>query len=414
MSANNVAFAASLDHVMAETHLVIDGSNIATEGRSEPSLAQLDDAVKAYLKDHSFDNVVVVVDATFPNRIDQSERAEYEEAVEAGEIITPPAGTVGRGDAFILMVAERSGATVMSNDSFQEFHPEHPWLFEEGRLVGGKPVPGVGWVFVGRTPVRGPRSRRATADAKRKAAAADGQTSSPGGRGAGRKKQSKKQSSAKESAKKAAKTPAKKSPAKKAPARKAPSRKETAKQDATSSSQGRSTDSKRSRRRRSKAVEPINEPQQFLDFIADHQPGASVDAEVVEFTSHGAYADCGGVRCYVPLKSMGDPPPRSPRELLELGEQRSFIVQEYDPPRRGIVLALSGDDQGDSRYRDAPTSTGDDVDKGTGTQQTMKPAEEASVAAKKKAPAKRKAPAKKKAPAKRKAPAKKKAPAKRR
>ena len=153
---------------MTESHLVVDGSNIATEGRSEPSLAQLDEAVRAFLAEHSFDNVVVVVDATFPNRIDPSERDEYEEAVRAGEILVPPAGTVGRGDAFVLMIAERSGATVLSNDSFQEFHPDHPWLFEEGRLLGGKPVPGVGWVFVDRTPVKGAKSRRATAEAKRK------------------------------------------------------------------------------------------------------------------------------------------------------------------------------------------------------------------------------------------------------
>ncbi|MCB0951584.1 MAG: hypothetical protein KDB13_02395, partial [Microthrixaceae bacterium] len=131
---------------MTETHLVVDGSNIATEGRSDPSLKQLDEAVRALMAERSFDNVVVVVDATFPNRIDQSERDEFEEAVEAGEVLTPPAGTVGRGDAFVLTIAERSGATVLSNDSFQEFHPEHPWLFDEGRLLGGKPVPHVGWV----------------------------------------------------------------------------------------------------------------------------------------------------------------------------------------------------------------------------------------------------------------------------
>ena len=64
-----------------------------------------------------------------------------------GEVVSPPAGAIGRGDAFVLRIAERTGAVVLSNDSFQEFHGEHPWLFDEGRLVGGKPVPGVGWIF---------------------------------------------------------------------------------------------------------------------------------------------------------------------------------------------------------------------------------------------------------------------------
>ena len=63
---------------------------------------------------------------------------------------------------------------MLSNDSFQEFHAERPWLFEPGRLIGGKPVPGVGWVFTPRTPVRGPRSRSVTAKSKREAKAADG------------------------------------------------------------------------------------------------------------------------------------------------------------------------------------------------------------------------------------------------
>ena len=89
-------------------------------------------------------------------------------------MVTPPAGAVGRGDGFILRIAEKSGALVLSNDSFQEFHAERPWLFEPGRLIGGKPVPGVGWVFTPRTPVRGPRSRSVTAQSKREAKAAAG------------------------------------------------------------------------------------------------------------------------------------------------------------------------------------------------------------------------------------------------
>ncbi len=69
---------------------------------------------------------------------------------------------------FVLRIAERTGAIVLSNDSFQEFHGEHPWLFDDGRLIGGKPVPGVGWIFTPRLPIRGPKSRAATADKRAK------------------------------------------------------------------------------------------------------------------------------------------------------------------------------------------------------------------------------------------------------
>jgi cystathionine beta-lyase family protein involved in aluminum resistance len=113
--------------------LVIDGSNIATEGRTQPSLAQLDEAVRAIMAEHPHDTIVVVVDATFGHRIDHSEAAQYEEAILANELITPPAGAIGRGDAFVLQIADRSNATVFSNDSFQEFHGTYPWLFDEDR-----------------------------------------------------------------------------------------------------------------------------------------------------------------------------------------------------------------------------------------------------------------------------------------
>jgi hypothetical protein len=155
--------------------IVVDGSNIATEGRSVPSLAQLDEAIRAFLEEYrgfTTGDVTVVVDASFGHRIDPSEVAAFDQAVEHGEMISPPAGAVGRGDGFILRIAEKSGALVLSNDSFQEFHAERPWLFESGRLIGGKPVPGVGWIFTPRTPVRGVISRSVTSKSKRSAKAA--------------------------------------------------------------------------------------------------------------------------------------------------------------------------------------------------------------------------------------------------
>ena len=355
--------------------LVVDGSNIATEGRKVPSLAQLDEAVRSFLKDHTFDNVVVVVDATFGHRIDPSESAQFEEAILAGELVTPPAGAIGRGDAFILQIADQADATVLSNDSFQEFHGTYEWLFTEGRLIGGKPVPGIGWVFVGRTPVRGPTSRRAVRDAKKK----------PDASGGGRSRRSPRSGAV-------------------------PEKIDTPKLRAAPGERPKIGDSKPASgssergRRSAKPSDPVNEPLAFLGFVTEHQLGDVVTGEVVEFSSHGAYVMVHGARCYVPLKSMGDPPPRSAREVLSLGETRSFVVQSVDTPRRSIDLSLDT----------SPATTQDDhipADENrnlieNALQATL--AEEAVLATTKKAPAK-KAPAKK-APAK-KAPAKK-APAK--
>ncbi|MEM7140160.1 MAG: hypothetical protein AAF548_03945, partial [Actinomycetota bacterium] len=151
------------------THAVIDGSNLATEGRKEPSLAQLKEAVAAIEDEYDFAHVTVIVDASFEHRVAKSETKAARKAVDANEILTPPAGVIGRGDTFILEVADRAGAAVFSNDSFQEFHGTFGWLFDEGRLIGGKPVPGVGWVDGPRSPVRGPVSRRATSEKRREA-----------------------------------------------------------------------------------------------------------------------------------------------------------------------------------------------------------------------------------------------------
>src|SRR4249919_822240 len=139
-------------------HVVVDGSNLATEGRSLPSLKQLNEAVLAFMEDNPDDIVTVVVDATFGHRIDPREVPEFDAAVENNELVAPPAGAIGRGDAFVLTIANKANAIVLSNDSFQEFHGKYPWLFDEGRLIGGKPVPYVGWVFVDRLPVKGPVS----------------------------------------------------------------------------------------------------------------------------------------------------------------------------------------------------------------------------------------------------------------
>ncbi|HZQ26423.1 MAG TPA: S1 RNA-binding domain-containing protein [Acidimicrobiales bacterium] len=287
---------------MSARHVVIDGSNIATEGRSLPSFAQLLEAVEEFRREHPDDIVTVVVDATFGHRIDESELAAFKDAEERNELVSPPAGAIGRGDAFLLRIAERVGAMVLSNDSFQEFHGEHDWLFDKGRLIGGKPVPGVGWIFTPRTPVRGPKSREAVKVAKR----------------------AKKTAGEKQETKKVQKAIA------------------TAVEEAVEPD----SPSAKRRRRRSRGAsppaEPVNAPLTFISFVSAHKLGSEVPGEVDSFSSHGAFVHVDGARCYVPLSAMGAPPPRAAREVLKRGETRTFVVQAFDPPRRGIELALPG------------------------------------------------------------------------
>ncbi len=378
---------------LAETHyVVVDGSNLATEGRTAPSLEQLDEAVRAYAAEDPNAEIIVVVDATFEHRVSDAEREAARSAMLHGEIISPPAGAIGRGDAFVLRIAERTGATVLSNDSFQEFHGEHPWLFDDGRLIGGKPVPGVGWIFTPRLPIRGPKSRAATAEARTrkdpesapaKAAELARAAKKAAKRAAKTKKASKKApakvdtswpitpaappprakldpvfSSAIDEAVEEAMHPAKpeksKGSSKKAPAAKkaAPPRSSKAKKeaagkrgDAKVKAQAPSEQSDQSKKVRATPPPAVNEPLAFINFVAAFTVGSTVKGEVVSFTSHGAMVDVplpagGSLHCYIPLTAMGTPPPTKARQVLKKGEVRSFVLAGLDPPRRVAELAL--------------------------------------------------------------------------
>lgn len=303
-------------------HVIVDGSNLATEGRSRPSLAQLNEAVLAFMEEHPKTVVTVIVDATFGHRIDPKEVAAFDKAVEHNELVTPPAGTVGRGDAFVLNIAEKAGAAILSNDSYQEFHGQYPWLFDDGRLIGGKPVPNIGWVFVERVPVRGDKSRRAVRDAKH---------ADDGGAEAGPAKRSRAKSSA------AAMKPM---PVPKAPPPGATLR-ARAKSPETPKRSNKSTDAASAPVPATDGSRTVNDILPFLHFVETNPAGSQVTGRVESYSSHGAYVTLGDVRGYVPLRLLGSPPPRSARDVMKVGDEMAFEVVEIIAGRRSINLRLA-------------------------------------------------------------------------
>jgi len=345
--------------------VVVDGSNLATEGRTIPSLIQLDDAVRAFLDEYDHADVIVVVDASFEHRVAAGERARFKEAEIAGEIVTPPAGAVGRGDAFILKIAQRINAVVLSNDSFQEFHEQYPWLFDTGRLIGGKPVKGVGWVFTERLPVRGVKSVRATRAVKKLAVAlpdgvvpAIGDTLTPVKSARATKRPGVKAApavkagAAVKAVKKAASAELKeakdvtslKEPlvAKKSAAKKAATTKKvaTAKKSAALPDEVASPAVALRRGR-----QPVNPEDGFGAFVKQFKVGASLTGEVVAFTSHGAVITITlkngqPIECYAPTTSLGDPAPARARDVLKRGDHKTFRLVTVDSERRIAELAL--------------------------------------------------------------------------
>jgi hypothetical protein len=208
-------------------------------------------------------------------------------------------------------------------------------LFEKGRLIGGKPVPHVGWVFMDRAPVRGPTSRRAVSEARKVAKGAEGAA----------------EPVAAEVTETADAAP---------PPRRRRSRAKAAASPPSEAPTGTTGDGEGSepaalaavaeeiategvdRGRGGRSPEPYNEALPFIEFVAAHPVGSQVAATIERFSSHGAYVLVGSARAYVPLRNLGDPAPRSAKEVLRVGDDQQFVVVAVDTPRRGIDLALPG------------------------------------------------------------------------
>ena len=333
---------------LTRLRVVVDGSNFATEGRVTPSLAQLDEAVRAFVDEHPNAEMIVVADASFEHRVAPNERAHFKGAELAGEIVTPPAGAIGRGDAFILKIADRIKGVVLSNDSFQEFHDEYPWLFDEGRLIGGKPVKGVGWVFTPRLPVRNTKTSRPLK--KLSVTLSDGAKPSIGTtltpvKATKAKKVPTKVAKVPRKAKKSLKVDvaekrivktAKKSPVKVAKAPPKPKK-------AAKSAEAPVTPPPAVALRRGR--HPVNPETDFALFRSAHRIGSRLEGEVTAFTSHGAVIKVALkngqlIECYAPTTSLGDPAPARARDVLKRGDRRNFRLVAVDAERRIAELAL--------------------------------------------------------------------------
>lgn len=174
-------------------------------------------------------------------------------------------------------------ASILSNDSYQEFHGKYKWLFDEGRLIGGKPVPLVGWVFVERLPVRGATSRRSVKTGKvvkKESPTASPEASKP--------------------------MPVPKTPPPSAKAKMA------------------------------------NELMPYLQFVEKHPVGSKVKAVVQSYAANGITALIGDISGYVPLRNMANPQPRSARDIFTLGDSVTLTVVGYTPARRSVDLAVPG------------------------------------------------------------------------
>ncbi|MEU3179494.1 Hsp70 family protein [Streptomyces albidoflavus] len=152
----------------ASKALVVDGSNLAWIGRSprrpgvygrddRPSYAQLLSARDALASRYPDAVLHVVVDATFRHKVAEEERAAVDSALATGNLIQPPAGTEGKGDALVTAIAQDTDGIVVTNDNYTELQGRYPWLRDKERVLGAT-LTQVMWVFTPRTCVP-PRHR---------------------------------------------------------------------------------------------------------------------------------------------------------------------------------------------------------------------------------------------------------------
>ena len=124
--------------------VVVDASNVAhyvKNENSKPQIANILAAVKAL--EESEDEFVIIADASLRHEIDDKE--EFEKLLQSENVEEVPPGN--DADHFILDIATREKAKILSNDKFRDYAAEFrnissmriPFVIENGRLTFGRP-----------------------------------------------------------------------------------------------------------------------------------------------------------------------------------------------------------------------------------------------------------------------------------
>jgi hypothetical protein len=105
--------------------IVVDGANVAYIEESkegDPKVSNLV-AVREALEAKGYEPVIIV-DASLRHQVDDPDQLEA--LIEDQKIRQAPAGT--DADYFILQFAEQKDALVVSNDEFEQYQDQFPWI----------------------------------------------------------------------------------------------------------------------------------------------------------------------------------------------------------------------------------------------------------------------------------------------
>lgn len=106
--------------------ILVDGSNFIRSSVGAEGLQALLGALK-----NSGRSPLVVFDAATPWRVDEPGKLLIKRLVDAGEATIVPGGS--QADDYLLLMAEKSGGEIVSNDLFRDKLDRHPWLAGDGK-----------------------------------------------------------------------------------------------------------------------------------------------------------------------------------------------------------------------------------------------------------------------------------------
>jgi hypothetical protein len=110
--------------------VLVDGANIAHIEKTQDDKPRMSNivAVCKALREKGF-KPLVIVDASFRHVVDDPDQLEA--LIDSQEVHQAPAGT--EADYFLLKTAQDTGAVIVSNDTFTEYHDKYNWI--ENRRV---------------------------------------------------------------------------------------------------------------------------------------------------------------------------------------------------------------------------------------------------------------------------------------
>ena len=105
--------------------IVVDGANVAYLEQAETGKPQVSNlrAVHRALQDHGY-QPIVIIDASLIHEVD--DRQQLEDFLDDPDVQQAPSQT--DADYFVLETADRLDAQVVSNDEYNRYKDEYPWI----------------------------------------------------------------------------------------------------------------------------------------------------------------------------------------------------------------------------------------------------------------------------------------------